>query len=77
MEDEEAKKELLENAAKKIKLDAAGGGSSENAETLSNVEESIPIDETSTLPVLVVNESLVVPDNVTDILSTTDALEDS
>lgn len=73
MEDEEAKKELLENAAKKIKLDAAAG-SSENVENLSIPEESIPIDETPTLPV---NESLEMSDNVTEIQSTTDDLEDA
>ncbi|CAO1309688.1 unnamed protein product, partial [Diamesa tonsa] len=64
LEDEEAKKELLENAAKKIKLDAASG---------SIAEETIPIDETPTVPV---NESLEMSDDVTEIQSTTDDLED-
>lgn len=73
LEDEEAKKELLENAAKKIKLDAASG-SSENVEDLVIAEESIPIDETPTLPV---NESIEMSDNVTEIPSTTDDLEDA
>lgn len=73
MEDEEAKKELLENAAKKIKLDAASG-SLENVEDLVIAEESIPIDETPTLPV---NESIEMSDNVTEIPSTTNDLEDA
>ncbi|CAO1368194.1 unnamed protein product [Diamesa serratosioi] len=74
LEDEEAKKELLENAAKKIKLESEAG-SSDNNEAAPRCElESIPIDETKTLSV---NESLELTDNVTELHSTTDALEDS
>lgn len=73
MEDEEAKKELLENAAKKTKLQT-DAGSSENNEVMNIEEESIPNEETKTLPV---NESLKMSDNISQPNSTTDALEDA
>lgn len=61
MEDEEAKKEMLENAAKKVKLDAAECGSAEDADALDIKEESNSINET---PTKTINESMEIPDDL-------------